>query len=376
MAEGPAGTTGGRDLALDGLRGFAVAIVVWGHTTVPWVAPYPPFPAGWFGVEVFFALSGYLITRTLLADAGPGALPRFWTRRFCRIVPAFAVLAVVCLLVFDLRHPLALVTYTLNFALALHGRSADNLTVGHVWSLCVEEHFYLLWPLLVLGLRRPRLLRTTVAVILGSFGLAAAFAWLAGRQGVEVGRIDDAVLLCTPFRVGTLMLGAIPALRGVRFGDRRMLWPAAIFLVAGFALPGLPDPYAQVHQLVSQSLLASGLFYAVLSGLGRGLWSWRPLTDLGRISYGVYLAHVPVLWGMGLWGGPFLVGPDATGRVLQAYVLILALAWLSFTYFESPIIRWGHAVTKRMRLAAEARTPLAATPPPAAVIESPARLRT
>lgn len=341
----PAAAAPGRDLALDGLRGFAVAIVVWGHTTAPWAIPHPSFPAGWFGVEIFFALSGYLITRTLLADTGPGALTRFWIRRSCRIVPAFAVFAAVCLCSFALQHPWALVTYTLNFALALYGRSQDNILVGHVWSLCVEEHFYLLWPplALALALARRRLAVAALAVALASYGLALALALNGPALGLEPSRVDDAIQVVTPFRVGTLLLGALPAILGVRFGDRRLAPLGALLAVAGFLVPEPTGTLQQPAHLVAQSLLASGLFYVVLSGLGAALLSWRPLTTLGQISYGVYLAHVPVLWAFHVWGGPFLQGPDATSRVLPAYALTLALAWLSFRYFESPIVRWGRA---------------------------------
>jgi peptidoglycan/LPS O-acetylase OafA/YrhL len=345
---------GGRDLALDGLRGFAVAIVVWGHTTVPWAIRYPPFPAGWFGVEVFFALSGYLITRTLLADSGPGALTRFWIRRFCRIVPAFVVMALLCLVFFELRgHRLALLTYTLNFDMALQGRQRAYLIIGHVWSLCVEEHFYLLWPpvALALFLARRRLALTAVGVALLSYALALSFAIRGGAAlGYEQSRIDDAIQLLTPFRVGTLLLGALPAILGVRFGNKRLIPVGAALIVAALLVPQPVGFLQRPAHLVSQSLLASGIFYVVLSGLGAFLLSWRPLTTLGQISYGVYLAHVPLLWSFHVWGGPFLQGPDATWRVLPAYALILTLAWLSFRYFESPIIRWGRAK-------AAARTP-------------------
>lgn len=337
----------GRELALDGLRGIAVAIVVWGHTTVPWAIPYPPFPAGWFGVEVFFALSGYLITRTLLADAGPGALVRFWIRRFCRIVPAFAAFAVACLLFFELQHRLSLVTYTLNFAMALQGRSHDNFVIGHVWSLCVEEHFYLLWPPIALLLARRRLALAAGGVALLSYALALGFAVRGAGLGLEQSRVDDAIQLLTPFRVGTLLLGALPAILGVRFGTKRMAPLGAALLVAGLVVPRPEGILESSAHLLSQSLLATGTFYVVLSGLGAFLLSWRPLTTLGQISYGVYLAHVPLLWSFGLWGGPFLQGPDATHRVLPVYALILAVAWLSFRYFESPIIHWGRAQAAR-----------------------------
>ncbi len=341
---------GGRDVALDGLRGFAVALVVWGHTIAPWAIGAPRFPAAWFGVEVFFALSGYLITRTLLADAGPGALTRFWIRRFCRIVPAFAVLAVACLAFFRLGHRLALVTYTLNFAMALHGRCRDNFIIGHVWSLCVEEHFYLLWPPLALFLARRRLALAAVGIALLSYTLALAFAVRGAVLGFEQSLVDDAIQLLTPFRVGTLLLGALPAILSVRFGNKRLIPVGAALIVAGLLVPQPAGLLARPAVLLSQSLLATGTFYVVLSGLGAFLLSWRPLTTLGQISYGVYLAHVPLLWSFRVWGGPFLPESDATPRVLPAYALILALAWLSFRYFESPIIRWGRAT-------AAARTP-------------------
>jgi peptidoglycan/LPS O-acetylase OafA/YrhL len=147
-------------MALDGLRGFAVLSVVFVHCALP------GFPGGTHGVDVFFVLSGYLITTLLVAESERPEtvdIRAFWRRRFRRLMPALAALvlayvAIAPLLLPEVAHlrwrdAAAALTYTMNLDLLAERRMTG---LGHLWSLALEAQFYLLWPAVVLLLRRLR----------------------------------------------------------------------------------------------------------------------------------------------------------------------------------------------------------------------------
>lgn len=167
--------------ALDGIRALAALTVAVYH------ARFPGLPGGFFGVDVFFVLSGYLITRLLLdeqARSGGLRLDRFIVRRVRRLLPALLLMLLVYLLAAPwlfpdvafakhLRDAFLSAIYVVNYAAAL---GAGVSVLGHVWSLAVEMQFYLLWPLVLLGLLRlPR--PVAMGVILVLYMLATAMRW-------------------------------------------------------------------------------------------------------------------------------------------------------------------------------------------------------
>jgi peptidoglycan/LPS O-acetylase OafA/YrhL len=267
---------------LDGLRGLAALMVLLFHARVPGMS------AGFMGVEVFFVLSGYLITagfaRNIGSDARQQLLP-FLKRRLLRLVPAMlAMLAGYVLLAqflwlgerHDLDRELLLnLSYMGDYARPLGGYLH---VLTHTWSLAVEMKFYLLWPPL-LCLCRDR--RDALALAAGLFVLATLW---------RVWRVEDFAdfwWIYAPFdtRAAALLLGAVAALAGLRL-PAWLGWACLLLLGASFSVLAPRDYITALVGFSWVQLLAVGLVCAPPAWL-----AWAPLAWFGRISYGFYLWH-------------------------------------------------------------------------------------
>lgn len=375
--------------ALDGLRALAVIAVMVYHANTSWL------PGGFLGVEVFFVLSGYLITLLLLAEHdrnGSIDLRSFWARRARRLLPAlFAVLTIVAVISTVLRPEtlgkvrgdiIAGFFYGSNwFQLwvgAGYASSGDFAPLRHLWSLAVEEQFYLLWPLVMIAVTRRGAIRVgrTVLIFVGSaIGITLVVALL--HHGGPIGEcsvtpdaywqisgrcfsIADVLYLSTPTRASGLLLGAAFALvwrpsavmRG-KLGRH----PARLDAVAIIGLALLAFLVARVHYLMADpagagtvadgALMRGGFLWtdlatlAVLgalvhrkSSLGR-LLSTRPLLWLGTRSYGLYLYHWPIYQIIRRVAGV----PLSLIEFVIAMLLTAAVSEASYRYLEMPIRR-------------------------------------
>jgi peptidoglycan/LPS O-acetylase OafA/YrhL len=296
--------------AVDGLRTAAVLAVIAYHG-----AKFAA-PGGFLGVDVFFVISGFVITLTLLREherAGRISLWDFYRRRWWRIMPAL-VACVIFAVVLDLvwradpleklvRQALTAVTYTYNFGqVATHDRGGGILS--HMWSLSVEEQFYLVFaPLLAVALsvvvaRRKRMRALAGAVVV----LAATQAMTVLLWGTLPGfflpwaRFDE-------FFVGTLLAVALHA-RDRWETPRLFTSPgpaigAAVVLVAGMVLVrDLLDRWLFFGGYLVAALLSAVLVgHAYSSGSSplKAVLSWAPVVWLGQRSYGIYLYHYPVI---------------------------------------------------------------------------------
>ncbi|WHT22445.1 acyltransferase family protein [Crossiella sp. CA-258035] len=360
---------------LDGLRGLAIAGVLLFHAG--------HLSGGFLGVDLFFVLSGYLITDLLLRDRHL-SLPRFWGRRIRRLWPALAVLLVgVTLLTWafgtpdQLRGALADGPWTqLNLAnwhllaesAGYWDRFGPGRVFGHLWSIAVEEQFYLLWPLVVLALRRER--AVALAAGLGSLLSLGLMVLLAEPDRVYTG---------TDTRAFSLLLGALVAVPAVRqWVLRRVPSWMVLPLVAGLAVSWLLVDGEHSPILFQGGLFAHAAAAALLivlapgSVLARGL-AWRPLRGLGLVSYSLYLWHWPVF---------LLLGKEKTGLDGWAWTLLvcavsLALAVLSKVSVEDPVrfrATWARGHTGLVAFAASmavvALTWIAVPRPAAAVIDT------
>lgn len=350
--------------ALDGLRGLAVAGVLLYHADVlTGAGSY--LPGGYLGVDLFFVLSGFLITALLLAEVegtGSISLRGFWARRARRLLPAlFGLLAGVVAYSklwatpIDLEEirgaGLAALVYVSNWRDILHGVSYWDISkspspLQHLWSLAIEEQFYVLWPLAVVVATRGRsatvAARRTMNLAIGG-AAAALLAWLVLNL---VGVSDVRLYEGTDTRAFGLLLGAALGswwqLERRRGGEPSRLAralvtagpAAALALGVAWAMLDGQSPLLLKGGLPVCSVLAAVVIGASVvpgggvAGLDRIL-RLKPLTGLGQISYGLYLWHWPVFLvltevrvGIGGWWLLFLRIDVALFLALLSYHLI------------------------------------------------------
>ncbi len=342
---------------LDGLRGVAVALVLWAHLprdiAGPWVArlEYLVRP-GYLGVDVFFVLSGLLITRILLAERmrgraeGEGALAaptRFWIRRFLRIFPIYYLGLVALSFVYDGPDLGWSAVYLQNFWYASHAELASPLK--HTWSLAVEEHFYLVWPFVVLWLP-PNASRAVVQWVLLPASIVGAVITIVVA---DPDLATELVYRGTPYRMGSLALGAIFAYHEgwLRAHPRKTLRLVLLLATAAFVIVPLGRfglaAWHPLSKMIGFSALSGAIVLAGLLAHGRPSLVHRALVHpwaraLGRISYGVYLFHFPIYVALGLR----FHAADAPPSGLVAIVGIVAtlvVAWASFHAIERPLLR-------------------------------------
>ena len=321
--------------ALDGLRAVSILIVTLAHLRKLVVSPaiyaflMTLSPAG---VDVFFVISGYLITTLLLRELeGTGAISivGFYRRRLLRITPAYlfflATAAAMAALGFARVDPRAwpyLLSYTYNL---VPGLGQD--TVGHVWSLCVEEHFYLIWPaaLIFLGRRGAGLVLAGVIAVAAT--LRFVLPWAAPAIDPE---------FFSPTRLDTIAIGCLLAFVEPKLGpDRARGWPwallgALIFFGSIFGLSRFGKyelgPKAMVEAL-SIALVIHALVQRPADPVTR-LLEHPALRLIGRMSYSLYLAQ-PAFFGLELLAPPLWTRP----------FLLVGYATLSYTLIEKPFLR-------------------------------------
>lgn len=318
---------------LDGLRAIAIAAVIGHHLNVPGMR------GGFIGVDLFFVLSGFLITAVLLDELacnGRVSLPQFYRRRALRLFPALGAMLLVIGVIAagvpgmaETRQALPLIVlYVGNWWRAAGG----NLGVlGHTWSLAVEEQFYLIWPLVLLALvgRRHDLHRALVVsgvlIVIVLVGRAAAWA-----GGASVNRLYNG----TDSRADALLVGCALALAyhcglHVRVG-RVLTAVAAAFLLTVVAAASFNDGFLYWGGLTAVAVASAILLIAVLEHRPAFLRS-RPAVWVGRRSYGLYLWHLPLV----------RLLPDSWPTAGRAAVVIgtaVAAAALSYRLIERPLL--------------------------------------
>jgi peptidoglycan/LPS O-acetylase OafA/YrhL len=360
--------------ALDGVRGVAIALVLLHHFVLfsgirpagwlEWLFSNLA-RSGWIGVDLFFVLSGFLISGILCDSKGEaGYFRRFYIRRALRIFPLYYATLIGYFIVLPLLVPLgeryaALArdqiwywTYLVNWQIGLNGWP-ESPGLGHFWSLAVEEQFYLIWPLVVFLLTRRQLVALCLAIIAASFALRVALHF--------EGHIVGAYVL-TPARMDSLAWGALLAIiartpRGLQ-SLRRWSWPAfaltVIPVIGAILFAGALNSESLPTQTFGYSVLGlmfAGLIALVITSRPRGsvdrLLSSRPLVALGRYSYALYVLHHPVLYLVQRSGFRVVDGPRLLGSQLPlqlAYMVLLGgvcllLAILSWQIIESPFLR-------------------------------------
>lgn len=350
---------------IQGLRALAVLAVLFFH-----IWPHA-IPGGFVGVDVFFVISGYLITGLLLRElesTGRIRLLDFYARRARRLLPAATLVLIAVALAMPLLPParwsdtamgiVAAALYVENWHLA--SLAVDYLAsedapspVQHYWSLSIEEQFYLVWPLVMIGVAwmfrgsgslRRRLFAVLAAITLTSLGLSI---WLTGTDG-------EAAYFATHTRVWELCLGGLLAVAALpqpsrRLGEIMRACGLAMIGVSIFAFSGATafPGYAALLPTLGCALL---LWPRTAAGpwTFHGLLASRPAQYLGDISYSLYLWHWPLI----VIAGIYDTGDIGLPLGLTLLTLSLTLAALTTRFVEEPIRHWQPEAWRVLGLAA------------------------
>ncbi|MGI9449990.1 MAG: acyltransferase family protein [Geminicoccaceae bacterium] len=342
--------------SLDGLRAVSIALVMAAHFT-----KLTFFPAG-FGVTIFFVISGFLITHLLLKEIDRTStidLPAFYKRRVFRLLPAILVSLVGVSLLqsyvdrdwIDLPRALASIFFLQNYNLNLepfHGPLSQH------WSLAIEEHFYLLFPALLLWLvttRRP-VVRVLLGLCLLSLVIRTAYATLLPFDDLYV---KDLIYRSTEARMDSLLYGCILAVLAHRDLVRRHA--GLIMLFTGLALMLVAKAFVDIQlfrdtlkftfQSLGVALAMAAILYArpgYIINLARWVLNCPPMVFLGRISFSTYLTHTAMFHAVRVF-----LGEDPSRWILMpaATAATILVSWLSYRFVEQPMINLGKRVSFR-----------------------------
>jgi peptidoglycan/LPS O-acetylase OafA/YrhL len=340
--------------ALDGLRGVAILAVIGIHMGL--------LRGGRAGVDIFFAISGYLITSILLMEysrTGAIRLLDFYRRRAVRLLPALIVfLAVIALwsqfatlfVVSNVRALSAALFYFANLQITWLLPTKEHLgPLTHTWSLSIEEQFYLAWPLLLsIGLKL-KASRTRL------FGLTcgAALIILAWRLWLyRHGALADRIYFGTDTHSDGLMIGCALALmpEAIRIRLQNvlpMLWPLAGLILLWLVIAPFSQSARSWIGISAAAGCATVLIACIpISQLLRSLLSWAPLVWVGRRSYSLYLWHYAVTWGDFFRNFGILAPACEVG-------ISLLLAEISYRWIEQPALQFNRSSLPRAGVLAE-----------------------
>ncbi len=358
--------------ALDGLRGVAILMVMVFHVSLwlKWETPVNLFIAngftcGWVGVDVFFVLSGFLITRILLYSKGkPNFFRNFYARRFLRTTPVYYLLLTVIFLIlphfvsFDTeglqkiqRNQGWMWAHLTNLGFVWHQgvwAFSDWLVLDHLWSLAVEEQFYVVWPWIVFMCDRRTLKKACVLFVVFPPALRAILWGMNMPNG--------ALYFPTPCRLDGLAMGAFIAvsfqdgtgLAVLHFAFQRLAVGSLVMLGALVTWRGglrfTDSPCVVFGPTLINIITASVVVHVLQPGkfnIPSRILSLTPLQIFGKYSYGIYLFHVPLLIPLRAWALGNVLMDKTHGELAGNFLFILlflgvslALAFVSWHVYE------------------------------------------
>jgi len=339
--------------ALDGLRGIAILLIVFYHN----FGFINYFFFGWLGVDLFFVLSGFLITDILLKTKNsPNYLKNFYIRRVLRIFPLYYLALILFLVItpnvipnllsldYYVQNQIWFWAYLQNWLFIFYPSHTDS-ALNHFWSLAVEEQFYLVWPFIILLFRKTRpLIYLLIVLLIGVISLRFVL-WTFQIERLAYFN------LYTFSRIDGICIGSLLAV--LRTVNQKAINRYFTFIVLGLAVLNFVFYFFNKQNQFSYPYLAIAGYttFAIIFGLlvNEGverqdtfisrLLSFRTFRFFGVISYSLYVFHWPVY----LMTSPFLkkwaeknfeiVNPSITASII-ATILSVLLAWLSFHFFE------------------------------------------
>jgi len=378
---------GERDAGIDGLRALAMSMVIAQHCGL--------LPFGWTGVWLFYVISGYVIARgfeqastTQMSAPAWTQLLSFWRRRVARLLPAYVVylaLNVLVLTVLDRPEPMDDLPWLLSFTFNWHMIFGERLTwppFGHLWTLSVEQQFYVAFPLLMLLLGDRSRTVLTVALVMAGPALRWMWSQSLTAQGMPNGQVAFGVYAASHVQLDAFLMGSLLARAqhtghlagpaGLRWSRR--LWWAALACASVYAgayvwlnhsqgklhgMNALRDVFsgvlngqgrqAWVYTVVA--LVSSALLTHVLMGrrfsatLANGMWA-----RIGRASYSGYLFHLLLLWTLGELLGSRVRDLAVAQRLLGfvgVWLMTVMVSLVSLKWVEEPLTQWHHRLVRR-----------------------------
>lgn len=343
--------------SFDGIRGFAVIVVAFYHGSYGFV------PGGFIGVDLFFVLSGYLITSLLQHEffsTGSISLSKFYTRRALRLIPAMIICVIFCNVLWSYTplpagniQSMATISSLLYFTDLMSDYVCGNM--AHLWSLSVEEHFYLIWPFAALFIlfKMPEHKRiTTLVVLILAFSALRIVVFEFTNQLIfGMFRIDPYTFtLC---RIDAILFGALifffvsaSTARGVTF--ERKPYDAVIiivlliaFLIFSFTV-NIMNPYWRAGGFLVTNTLSGLVILLAVRNPFQGILSNKWLSWLGKRSYGFYLFHFPIFLAL----ERFRVHHSISNLLMVTslrFGVSFGVTALSYQFVERPFLRLkGH----------------------------------
>jgi peptidoglycan/LPS O-acetylase OafA/YrhL len=326
----------GRLARLDGIRAIAIILVVLHHAG--WLS------IGWAGVDLFFVLSGYLITQILLRSRDSSDYwTSFYQKRTRRILPPLVPVLILGILFtpnIGAWNSLGYIFFLGNLVVA---NIVNEPLLGVTWSLAVEEHFYVIWPYLVKKCSRQMMFRVCIVLLAAEPVLRAiASSHMSGK----------AIYVLTPFRLDGLAAGSLLALLSSNLKTLTVLKRVSPWLTfAAMAVYGvLAVSLRSTFRHLTQDMLYNSVGYSLLALIAFGavtytllyeqsivckFLSLRPMAELGKMSYGLYLYHMFAF----VIAGKLLHTQSHSKIALLAIPMALVASWASYQYYEKPIMR-------------------------------------
>ena len=340
---------------LDGLRFFAFLCVFVSHALSNFSSSSPALvklvhvvaQAGDFGVDLFFALSSYLITELLLREirqTGSLDIRAFYVRRSLRIWPLYFFFVGICFFATRLDHTqvigrsvaLGYFLFAANWVIVAQGRWPASF-ISPLWSVSVEEQFYLAWPWLVRKASRRHIFGVALAMLAVATGTRIYFA--------ATGASDPAVWACTLSRLDPIACGAMVAVFMNGGEPRRSPARSVLFIAIGLTIVLLGAAAwdrvtaGSITPIFCYLIAAAGVTMILFGSFGFDVLKWKPFVELGKRSYGLYVYH-----SLGFYLAMHLMAARSTIAALVAFRLLaltltIGMAWLSYALLEAPFLK-------------------------------------
>lgn len=348
---------------LDGLRGYAALMIVLAHS--PQISDsiigqlvmqaLSAFKIGYVGVDIFFVLSGFLITRILIREKREGnfSFNRFYTKRAFRIFPVYYLVLILCGIIFTWDGYEYTSTYLSNYYFSFNDSPHP---LRHTWSLAVEEHYYLFWPLIIYFIPEEKIKKYFLIMVLAT----VIISFLIMSLYFSPNTMDEIVYRATNFRILSISIGSIFALHEQKLllliSKKRFITLLTLIFIAFYILSisvqrtVLVDLFPKKLLLLFLfSIVSSAIFLIVLSyENSKSLLNYaltnRAIVFIGKISYGIYLFHFPIFYFFGITQNQLDGKWISVSDFIVPISLVFLIPFISFYMIEKPLLDYKNKI--------------------------------